>query len=78
MRWEYGKNHMNSVNLSRWYFFLQGGLPQYHGKRNQAQILAEMWNNLAQRGLHNIEKEIEFEGNSKIIAHDSEGFEVGN
>jgi len=30
-----------------------------------------------QRGTHNIEKEIEFEGNSKIIAHDSEGFEAG-
>lgn len=30
-----------------------------------------------QRGSHNIEKEIEFEGNSKIIAHDSEGFEAG-
>ncbi|KIJ96944.1 hypothetical protein K443DRAFT_269853 [Laccaria amethystina LaAM-08-1] len=30
-----------------------------------------------QRGSHDIEKEIEFEGNSKIIAHDSEGFEAG-
>ena len=29
------------------------------------------------RGTHNIEKEIEFEGNNKIIAHDSEGFEAG-
>ena len=29
------------------------------------------------RGTHDIEKEIEFEGNSKIIAHDSEGFEAG-
>ena len=29
------------------------------------------------RGIHDIEKEIEFEGNSKIIAHDSEGFEAG-
>lgn len=29
------------------------------------------------RGSHNIEKEIEFERNSKIIAHDSEGFEAG-
>jgi len=34
-------------------------------------------NNIMQRGLHNIEKEIEFEGNSKIIAHDSESFEAG-
>jgi len=30
-----------------------------------------------QRGYHDIEKEIEFEGNSKITAHDSEGFEAG-
>lgn len=29
------------------------------------------------RGTHDIEKEIEFEGNSKIIAHDSEGFGAG-
>jgi len=29
------------------------------------------------RGTHDIEKEIEFEGNSKIIAHDSEGFQEG-
>ena len=29
------------------------------------------------RGTHDIEKEIEFEGNTKIIAHDSEGFEAG-
>ena len=59
------------------FLFSQGGPPQYHSKRNQAQILAEMLNNIAQRGLHDIEKEIEFEGNSKIIAHDSEGFEAG-
>jgi len=30
-----------------------------------------------QRDSHDIEKEIEFEGNSKIIVHDSEGFEAG-
>ncbi|KIK06295.1 hypothetical protein K443DRAFT_290391 [Laccaria amethystina LaAM-08-1] len=29
------------------------------------------------RGTHDIEKEIEFEGNNRIIAHDSEGFEAG-
>ena len=29
------------------------------------------------RGTHDIEKEIESEGNNKIIAHDSEGFEAG-
>ena len=30
------------------------------------------------KGIHDIEKEIEFESNSKIIAHDSEGFEAAN
>ena len=32
---------------------------------------------IVQRGIHNIEEEIEFEGNGKIVAHDSEGFEAG-
>ena len=30
------------------------------------------------KGIHDIEKAIEFEGPSKIIAHDSEGFEAAN
>jgi hypothetical protein len=30
-----------------------------------------------QRGVHDIEKEIKFAGNSKMVAHDSEGFEAG-
>jgi len=29
------------------------------------------------KGIHDIEKEIKFEGNSQMVAHDSEGFEVG-
>ena len=30
-----------------------------------------------QRGIHNIEEEIKFEGNDQMVAHDSEGFEAG-
>ncbi|KAE9395946.1 hypothetical protein BT96DRAFT_825471, partial [Gymnopus androsaceus JB14] len=31
-----------------------------------------------QRGIHDIEKEIKFDGNDKMVAHDSEGFEAGH
>lgn len=30
-----------------------------------------------QRGIHNIEKEMEFKDNKLFIVHDSEGFEAG-
>jgi hypothetical protein len=30
-----------------------------------------------QRGIHNIEREIIFERNPRLVAHDSEGFEAG-
>ncbi|KAE9410721.1 hypothetical protein BT96DRAFT_805069, partial [Gymnopus androsaceus JB14] len=31
-----------------------------------------------QKGIHDIEKEIKFDGNDKMVAHDSEGFEAGH
>ncbi|KZP06100.1 hypothetical protein FIBSPDRAFT_764923, partial [Athelia psychrophila] len=31
-----------------------------------------------QRGVHDIEREIKFDGNDKMVAHDSEGFEAGH
>ena len=32
---------------------------------------------MKQRGHHDIEKEIVFQNNDKLVAHDSEGFEAG-